>query len=56
MIAGPRMIKRCGTLTDVPPPADWDGTWDSYVACLNVLLHCYTSPRSIHLGYDLEHL
>ena len=26
----PRMIKRCGTLMGVPPPTEWDGTWDSY--------------------------
>ena len=26
----PRMVERCTTLTRVPPPQDWDGTWDSY--------------------------
>lgn len=26
----PRMIKRCNALMGVPPPAEWDGTWDSY--------------------------
>jgi len=30
------MIKRCTTLMDVPPPNDWDGTWDSYVDSLGV--------------------
>ena len=26
-----RMAKRCATLAEVPPPSEWDGTWDSYV-------------------------
>lgn len=30
------MIKRCGTLMGVPPPTEWDGTWDSYVDSLGV--------------------
>ncbi|CAJ1345718.1 unnamed protein product [Effrenium voratum] len=30
------MVKRCGTLGEVPPPSDWDGTWDAYVDSLGV--------------------
>mmetsp|Transcript_33751 Transcript_33751/g.77983 ORF Transcript_33751/g.77983 Transcript_33751/m.77983 type:complete len:1085 (-) Transcript_33751:162-3416(-) len=30
------MIKRCATLAEVPPPNEWDGTWDSYVDSMGV--------------------
>jgi len=30
------MAKRCATLAEVPPPSEWDGTWDSYVDSLHL--------------------
>ncbi|CAK8988896.1 unnamed protein product [Durusdinium trenchii] len=31
------MVERCTTLTRVPPPQDWDGTWDSYSSYVDSL-------------------